>query len=294
MNVGIIAGCGAGAFVVLGVGAYLMFTKKKANQELSSPTRELSAGATPDKDSQRFQVEHQAIHTHVEKADMTMVVGGDYSPSSRSPGSQGEYYDGSGYVMLDAAEPAERQMSLLMHYVSPPGKIFRSEEIEGDDYGLHQQIIQHSGSSVGVGGSGVLDAEGNYVVAANEYATSQPPATPNVEYFLAEEVIDGTETTQATPIDHAYVENAIGYHQAQLEHRIRLEERNTDSFPPMSPMLTLTGAGGEEVFLDHSDFSIYEPEGFLQEEHQQDEESDTSSLRRRGEQEDVSTKINYL
>lgn len=260
-NIPIILGAALAGIVVLGVTAFLLVGKSNNGPKNAVEKRGVQNHLTRQS-SHRGQVEHQPIHAHVEQANLTMVVGADYSPEEQQR-TNGEYYDGSGYVMLDtAAEPSQRQMSLVMHYALPPGQEYKGEEIEGDDYGLHQQLI-HGGS-----------IDGNYMAShvtedayINEYNNTQqvnqhPPTTPNVDFFLAEEVIDGTEMTQAVPIDHAYVENAIGYHQAQIEHRIRLDERNTDSFPPLSPMLTLTGASGEEMFIDHNDYSIYEAEGY--------------------------------
>lgn len=237
----IIIGGACGFVVLLGIIGAVMYTRRGTTNSKNATTN------IEPSDSQKGHVQYQPVSPNVQQSNVP--ASGEGSPHANE---NGEYYNGSGYVMVDAAaESSQRQMSFIKHYVPEPGQIIADDEVEGDDYYAHQQMIQNQYGDT-------TDADGYTFSAAplTERSSSNPvnPRYSNTnggDYFLAEEVMDDTETSQAVPIDHAYIDQAIGYHQAQLESRIRQDESM-----PLSPMLTLTGAGGEQVYLDGYQQSI--------------------------------------
>lgn len=240
-NLPIIIGA-IGAIVVIGAAiAVFAAVRRKKSPE---PAGGLAPMSVARKGS-HGQVGREAVLPHVEQTTEMNVVASD-APHYAGMPNENNYYDEGGYAVTE--QGADDQMAFVEQYAPQPGYHYAEvDEVEGDDYNLHQHMMTAAQISKETNPSAGYYQAGEY---------EQPNA--NGDYFLAQEVMDRSETSQAVAIDHAYVTQAIGYHQAQIEQRIQ-----QDSMDSPSPMLTLTHAdGGEQLYLQEEDYVAYEADPY--------------------------------
>jgi len=260
VSIPIVAGSIAGGVALLALVGLVMLGRRRGTSQgktgygvISNPNNGPPGGGPAIKSAMSEglvrknsqKVIREPINPAIQFADTTVVTpanevnGEELGRASRG----GEYYNGSGFVMVDsAAENSARQMSFLMQYVPKPGQPIEEEEVEGDDYEAHQQMMNYHHQQQQDIHDDAFDADGNYIVR-HSYVDAGDASAQGGEYFFAE-AMDNTETSQAVPIDHAYVAQTIGYQQKQTEAQLNEYQ--------MSPMVTLTGTGGEDLHLDSS------------------------------------------
>lgn len=242
----LIGGCAAG-IVVIGIAAYLFVARSKPVKSANSQSGGNNYGiiGTPSGlpaapvilTEKSEQEENHSSSLEAENEKMPTFIA---SPKLTNDGT-------------------DRQLSLLMHYAAmtdqrgddDPDSQRNSTQLMGNESQINEYEAKlkelHSAVTREMGGSPAINLQPS--------ASDRPlSCISGNEYFFAEEVL-GDEVARSPSthncIDHAYLESAIGYHQAQLEQRIQQEERCTDVSVPMSPFLPSSLELDADVFLDH-------------------------------------------
>jgi hypothetical protein len=231
-----------GGIVIIGAAVAVFLAVRRHKK--AAPNSNYATLGTPPMNARKGSHGHvarDAVMPHVEHTHEMAIVASDapqYMPS------HSDYYDENGYVITE--QTADDQMAFVEQYAPQPGYHYAEvDEVEGDDYNLHQHMVT---------AAQIAKESQNGYYQAGEYGQT---GNGNGDFFFAQDM-DRSETSQAVAIDHAFVTQAIGYHEAQIEQRI--QQDMMDNGAP-SPMLTLThadGASAEQLYLQEEDYIAYE------------------------------------
>jgi len=253
-NLPIIIGA-IGGIVIIGAAIAVFIAVRRHKSDSRSKYANLgSPAAGVSRKGSHGHVGRDAVMPHVEHTREMAVVASD-APQYAAP-VESNYYDENGYAVTEPSH--EDQMAFVEQYAPQPGYHYAEvDEVEGDDYNLHQHMV--SAAQIAKESN-----DGYYHAGEYGQANAPPNGQPNGDFFFAQDM-DRSETSQAVAIDHAYVTQAIGYHQAQIEQRIQ-QDMLEHGAP--SPMLTLTqadGAASEELYLQEEDYHAYEADSYTAE-----------------------------